>query len=53
VTGSFDRTANIWDIPSGKCVAKLIGHDREICGVTFDPHSTFVATCSLDGTARV
>lgn len=53
VTGSFDRTANVWDINSGKCVAKLIGHEREICGVTFDPHSSFVATCSLDGTARI
>jgi dynein assembly factor with WDR repeat domains 1 len=29
-TGSFDKTAKIWDSNSGECLSTLIGHDYEI-----------------------
>ena len=29
-TGSFDKTAKIWDSSTGECLSTLKGHDYEI-----------------------
>jgi WD40 repeat protein len=54
VTGSWDRTAKIWDAATGQVVAKLEGlHQGYINSARFSPDGARVLTASDDGTARV
>ena len=42
VSGSDDKTLKVWDVATGKCVATLEGHSREVrCGV----RCTFAMIC--------
>jgi len=50
-TGSFDRTARIWDTNSGACYHNLMGHSSEIVCLSFDPHGFMLATGSMDQSA--
>uniref|UniRef100_A0A336K8U9 CSON001507 protein n=1 Tax=Culicoides sonorensis TaxID=179676 RepID=A0A336K8U9_CULSO len=52
VTGSFDKTSKIWNVP-GNCLSTLYGHIAEVVASEFSPNSELVASCSMDGTARV
>jgi len=52
-TGSFDKTAKIWDSSSGECLNTLKGHQGEIVCLTFDPHANLLATGSMDNTAKL
>lgn len=52
-TGSFDKTAKIWDAQTGKCLHTFEGHENEIVGVAFDPHKSLLATGSMDQTAKL
>ena len=41
VSGSKDNKLKVWDVATGKCVATLKGHSKDVrCGV----HCTFVMT---------
>ena len=54
ITGSFDKTARIWNSVSGAFLTALYGHTGEIVGAEFSKNSSELAcTCSMDGTARV
>lgn len=53
VTGSFDRTAKIWDANTGQRYHTLKGHKMEIVCLSFDPHGMLVATGSMDHTAKL
>ena len=60
VTSSRDRepdigdvVAKIWDVPTGRLVAELTGHDRPVTRAVFSPNGDLVATASIDGTARL
>jgi WD40 repeat protein len=53
VTGSFDRTAKIWDANTGQRYHTLKGHKMEIVCLSFDPHGLLVATGSMDHTAKL
>jgi dynein assembly factor with WDR repeat domains 1 len=53
VTGSFDRTAKIWDAKTGQRLHTLKGHKMEIVCLSFDPHGLLVATGSMDHTAKL
>lgn len=52
-TGSFDRTAKIWETTTGKCLQTLRGHSGEVVCLGFnsnsDPESQLLATGSMDG----
>jgi dynein assembly factor with WDR repeat domains 1 len=48
VTGSFDRTAKIWNTATGEMLHTLKGHKMEIVCVNFDPNGILVATGSMD-----
>ena len=50
-TGSFDKTAKIWDVDTGKCLSTLKSHTSEIVCLTFDPESNLLLTGSMDKTA--
>ena len=52
-TGSFDRTAKIWDASTGECYYTLKGHATEIVCLAFDPHGFCLATGSIDSTSRL
>lgn len=53
VTANDDAVARIWEIPSGKLVSELRGHEKQINDVHFSPDRKRVATVSDDETARV
>jgi dynein assembly factor with WDR repeat domains 1 len=53
VTGSFDKTAKIWDANTGQMMNTLKGHNMEIVCLGFDPHGLLVATGSMDHTAKL
>jgi WD40 repeat protein len=54
VTGSWDRTAKIWDAATGHVVAKLEAlHSDFINSVAFSPDGSRILTASDDGTARL
>jgi len=54
VTGSWDRSAKIWDVETGRVLVKLDGvHDGSINSACFSPDGKRVLTASDDGTARL
>lgn len=53
VTGSFDKTANVWCSRTGHCHLTLWGHDAEVVVVQFSPTQCRVATGSMDSTAKI
>ncbi len=52
-TGSWDKTARLWDVTGGSQVRVLRGHTGHVREVAFSPNGRFVLTGSRDGTARV
>jgi WD40 repeat protein len=53
VTGSWDRTAKIWNVETGTCTATLQGHARSVSSAVFSPNGQLIVTSSDDGTAKV
>lgn len=53
VTGSFDRTAKLWDAQNGQLLSTFSGHTMEIVCLQFDPTGFLVATGSMDGSAKI
>jgi WD40 repeat protein/serine/threonine protein kinase len=52
-TGSWDRTAKVWDAASGKELLTLKGHSGGIISVAFSPDGRRIVTGSEDQTAKV
>lgn len=53
VTASWDKTARIWDIRTGKERSQLRGHSSGVTAAMFSPDGRFVITGSEDNTARL
>ena len=56
VTGSYDRTARLWDLKAANPTAQpvvLKGHDGDVTAVAFSPDNRWVVTGSVDRTARL
>ena len=53
VTTSQDRTARIWEVPSGKHLGTLLGHQSPVLTADFSPDGRWIVTASEDGTARI
>ncbi len=51
VTGSWDKTARIWDIETGLVKLRLVGHENYVNDAVFSPDGKFVATAGRDNQA--
>lgn len=53
-TGSFDKTARVWNATNGYCLQTYFGHTAEVVGLEMSPiDSSLLATASMDFTARI
>jgi toxoflavin biosynthesis protein ToxC len=52
-TASSDYSARIWDVPSLRLRAALIGHEDDVDMAVFSPDGLRIATCALDRTIRI
>jgi WD40 repeat protein len=53
-TGSWDRSAKIWDAATGRAIRKITGaHGGYINSVEFSPDGRLLLTASDDGTAKL
>jgi dipeptidyl aminopeptidase/acylaminoacyl peptidase len=52
-TGSWDKTARVWDVLTGEAVGAPLAHQNRVKAVTWSPGGMRIATASADGTARV
>jgi|ETNmetMinimDraft_26_1059896.scaffolds.fasta_scaffold15012_4 hypothetical protein len=53
LTGSFDKTARLWDTESGRSIRTFKGHSDFVISVAFSPDGRRVLTGSTDLTARL
>ena len=54
VTSSFDQTARIWNVETGKHLNTFIGHQKNLIAVAFSPKGgKTIATTSWDRTVRL
>jgi WD40 repeat protein len=51
-TASFDSTARVWDVASGRLV-RTLAHDTIVQAVAFHPAGRLLATAGFDGLIRV
>ncbi|MDM8562000.1 hypothetical protein QUF54_01440, partial [Candidatus Marithioploca araucensis] len=47
-TASYDHTARLWDVTTGKTIRILRGHTDEVTSVSFSPNGQLIATSSVD-----
>ena len=53
LTGSMDRTARLWQLPSGEPISPSIAHQEEVWRVAFSPEENLFATCQRDGLVKI
>jgi WD40 repeat protein len=53
VTASFDKTARVWDIATGKPLTGQLVHQGWVLHAAFSPEGMRVVTASWDGATRV
>lgn len=53
ITGSFDKSAKIWDPSTGECLATLWGHTGEVVAAQFNGKADLAVTGSMDHTAKL
>jgi WD40 repeat protein/serine/threonine protein kinase len=52
-SGCADGPVHLWDVATGREVARLEGHDKESKDAAFSPDGSLLATTGIDGTVRV
>lgn len=53
VAGSADGDIRIWDIPSRRCLRRLVGHRGAVTGISFAPDGETAVSCSADSTVKL
>eukprot|EP00924_Labyrinthula_sp_SR-Ha-C_P002221 maker-scaffold_19-snap-gene-4.44-mRNA-1 protein AED:0.04 eAED:0.04 QI:85/1/1/1/0.75/0.6/5/20/420 len=51
--GSDDATSWLWEIPSGNCLAVLVGHEKGIISGSFTPNGKKILTGGKDGQIKL
>ncbi len=52
-SGSYDRTARLWDLQTGKELGRLAGPASAVFSVSFSPDGRLLATGAYDGAVRL
>jgi len=52
-SASSDYSARVWEVPTLRLKATLIGHGDDVDMAVFSPDDTLVATCALDRKIRI
>lgn len=52
-SASSDYSARVWEVPSLRLKAVLIGHSDDVDMAVFSPDDQLIATCALDRTLRI
>lgn len=52
-TGSWDRTAKVWDAYTGRAITTLVGHSRAVVSIAFSTDGKHIVTGSYDNTAKL
>jgi F-box and WD-40 domain protein CDC4 len=53
VSGSYDCSVRLWNLVSGECVHRLVGHSEKVYAVAYDDEIKRVASGSMDGAVRI
>lgn len=53
LTGSWDKSARLWEVETGDEIYNLSGHVSSVNDVAFSPDGTKLLTAASDGTARI
>ena len=53
VSGADDKTINIWEIETGRCIRTLEEHTSSVTSVVYSPNGKYVASGSGDGTIKL
>lgn len=53
VTGGYDQTVRLYDIPTGANVKTFRGHVASVCDAQFNRHANLIVSGSKDGTIRL
>ena len=53
VTGSYEKSFNLWDIIEGKLVQTFKGHEKSVLAVAFSPTGEDLSSGSLDQSVRI
>ncbi|KAK4705709.1 F-box and WD-40 domain protein CDC4, partial [Phenoliferia sp. Uapishka_3] len=53
VSGSYDCQVRVWDILTGECKHRLVGHSQKVYSVVYDHYRKQCASGSMDGTVRL
>ena len=53
VSGSYDAFVRVWDLLTGLCVHRLVGHQDKVYIVSYDDSTNRIASGSLDNTIRI
>jgi hypothetical protein len=53
ITASWDKTARVWEMSSGREIQVLRGHEDFVNSAAFNPDSSRIVTASDDKTARI
>jgi WD40 repeat protein len=53
LTGSWDTTAILWDVTTGKRIKQFWGHYMEVNAISFSPDGQYVLTGARDGSSNV
>ncbi|NES20878.1 MAG: protein kinase, partial [Symploca sp. SIO3E6] len=53
VSGSYDQTIRLWELPSGKLLRTLLGHTRRVTGIAISSDGKLLASSSYDRTIKL
>ena len=53
VSGSYDCTVRVWNMLTGVCQHRLVGHTQKVYSVVYDHRRQQCASGSMDGTVRL